>query len=246
MSEATCLRTPEDIMATDQATTDSDSHPVDVGRAHVAFPGVSFPGVMVLARQAAPRLLEGVIVPLVVFYAALTIIGLNGALGAVVAWVYGSVGWRLLRRRSVSGTMILAVIAITVRAALALWSGSAVIYFLQPELGTICISMAFLASVRLRRPLVRRLILDYIHLPEVVVEHKRVQKFFVRLTLLWAFVLLLNATFSIWLLLHESIETYVLVRPVAVAVISGLAFLGSVGAFRQILHRLRIEATQPA
>jgi hypothetical protein len=59
-------------MATDQATTDSDSHPVDVGRAHVSFPGVSFPGVMVLARQAAPRLLEGVIVPLVVFYAALT------------------------------------------------------------------------------------------------------------------------------------------------------------------------------
>ncbi|MBO3751734.1 hypothetical protein J5X84_37160 [Streptosporangiaceae bacterium NEAU-GS5] len=204
---------------------------------------VSLPGLAALARQAAPRLLEGVIVPLAVFYSALRLIGLTGALAAVLAWVYGAAVWRLIRRRRVSATMILATIAATARVAVALWSGSALVYFLQPELGTICISMAFLASAGARRPLVRKLVLDYIHLPEAVIRHSRVRRFFVRLTVGWAFVLLLNATLSIWLLLHQPIGTYLLVRPLAVAVISCLAFAASVGAFRRVLQRLGAEHT---
>jgi hypothetical protein len=201
-------------------------------------PAVSVPGLAALARQAAPRLLESVVVPLTVFYTALRVIGLTGALAATLACVYGAAAWRLLRRHRVSATMILAMIAATARAAVALWSGSAVIYFLQPELGTICISMAFLASAWLRRPLVRKLVLDYIHLPEVVIKHIRVRRFFVRLTVGWALVLLFNASLSIWLLLHQSIGTYLLVRPLAVTVISCVAFAASVAAFRRVLRRL--------
>jgi hypothetical protein len=212
-----------------------------VSRPVEAHPAVSLPGLVALARQAAPRLIESVVVPLTVFYTALRFTGLTGALAAALAWVYGAVVWRLLRRHRVSATMILAVIAATARAAVALWSGSAVIYFLQPELGTICISMAFLASAVLRRPLVRKLVLDYIHLPEAVIKHARVRRFFIRLTVGWAMVLLLNATLSIWLLLSQPIGTYLLVRPTAVAVISCAAFAGSVGAFRHVLHRLAVE-----
>lgn len=147
--------------------------------------------------------------------------------------------------------MILAVIAITVRALLGFWTGSAVLYFLQPELGTICISMVFLASVRLNRPLVQRLTLDYIHLPSAVLKHERVRRFFARITLLWAFVLLANSAVSIWLLLHElheSIGTYLLVRTSAVAVISGLAVAFSLYAFRRVLRRLHYDplAVPPA
>jgi hypothetical protein len=204
-------------------------------------PPFVMPRLATLIRQAMPRLLEGVIAPLAVFYAALAVLGLNGALIAAVSWVYLGVGWRLIRRRRVPGTMILATIAITVRAVLGWWSGSAVVYFIQPELGTICISMAFLASVRLRRPLVEKLTLDYIHLPSFVLRHERVRRFFARITLLWAFVLLTNSAMSIWLLLHQSIGTYLLVRTTAVAIISSLAFAGSVWAFRRMLHRLHAE-----
>ncbi len=205
-------------------------------------PPFAMPRLTALVKQAVPRLLEGVIAPLAVFYAALAVLGLNGALVAAVAWVYLGVGWRLIRRRRVPGTMVLAMIAITTRALLGWWSGSAVVYFIQPELGTICISMAFLASVRLRRPLVEKLTLDYIHLPSFVLKHERVRRFFARITLLWAFVLLTNSTVSIWLLLHQSIGTYLLVRTTVVAVISGLAFAGSAWAFRRVLHRLNTEA----
>lgn len=201
----------------------------------------ALPRLTALIKQAVPRLLEGVVAPLAVFYAALAVLGLRGALMAAVAWVYLGVLWRLVRRQPVPGTMILAAIAITVRTLLGLWSGSAVVYFIQPELGTICISMVLLASVRMRRPLVQRLTLDYIHLPSFVLRHERVRRFFARITLLWAFVLLVNSSVSIWLLLHQSIGTYLLVRTTAVAVISGLAFLASVWAFRRVLQRLHAD-----
>ncbi|MER7134082.1 VC0807 family protein [Streptosporangium saharense] len=204
----------------------------------MSHPPVVLPRLTALVRQAVPKLLEGVVAPLAVFYAALALLGLNGALIAAVSWVYAGVGWRLVRRIRVPGTMVLAAIAITVRALLGLWSGSAVVYFLQPELGTICISMAFLASVRLNRPLAQKLTLDYIHLPSAVLRHERVRRFFARITLLWAFVLLANSSVSIWLLLHQSIGTYLLVRTSVVALISGLAAAVSVYAFRRVLRRL--------
>ncbi|WP_433253572.1 VC0807 family protein [Streptosporangium sp. CA-135522] len=202
---------------------------------------VVLPRLTTLARQAVPKILEGVIAPLAVFYSALALLGEHGALIAAVSWVYAGVGWRLIRRVPVPGTMLMAAIAITVRALTALWSGSMAFFFLQPELGTICISMAFLASVRLNRPLVQKLTLDYIHLPTAVLKHERVRRFFARITLLWAFVLLTNSAVSIWLLLHQSIGTYLLVRTSVVALISGLAVAVSVYAFRRVLRRLHHE-----
>ncbi|MDH2430139.1 VC0807 family protein [Sphaerisporangium sp. TRM90804] len=212
----------------------------------MSHPSFTLPKITALLRQAVPRLLEGVVAPLAVFYAAFAVLGLNGALIAVMTWVYGGVLWRLVLRRPVPGTMVLAAIAITARAALGWWTGSAVVYFLQPELGTICISVAFLASVRLNRPLVQRLTLDYIHLPSAVLRHARVRRFFARITLLWAFVLLMNSAVSIWLLLHQSIGTYLLVRTSVVAAISGAAVAVSIYAFRRVLRRLHTDPAVPA
>src|SRR5690606_41729959 len=55
--------------------------------------------------------------------------------------------------------------------------------------------------------------LDYIHLPSAVLKHERMRRFFARITLLWAFVLLANSAVSIWLLLQQSIGTHLLVGP---------------------------------
>ncbi|WP_113703114.1 VC0807 family protein [Nonomuraea lactucae] len=203
-------------------------------------PPVTLPRLTSLARQAVPRLLEGVVAPLAVFYAALAVLGMTGALIAAVSWVYLGVAWRLFRGIRVPATMFLAAIAVTVRAAVGLWTGSWVVYFIQPELGTICISMAFLASVRLNRPLVQKLTLDYIHLPSAVLRHERMRRFFARITLLWAFVLLANSTVSIWLALHETIGTFMLLRTSAVALISGCAITFSVIAFKRVLRRLHV------
>lgn len=205
-------------------------------------PATTLPRLTSLARQAVPRLLEGVVAPLAVFYAALAVLGLTGALIAAVSWVYLGVAWRLVRGIRVPATMFLAAIAVTVRALVGFWTGSWVVYFIQPELGTICISMAFLASVRLNRPLVQKLTLDYIHLPSAVLKHERMRRFFARITLLWAFVLLANSTVSIWLALHQSLGTFMLLRTSAVAVISGCAIAFSIFAFKRVLGRLHVAS----
>jgi intracellular septation protein A len=233
----------EDVVATVRA---SASISVSLPEAVPADPGpgpmvVALPGLMSLARQAVPRLLEAVIIPLALFYAALAAFGLNGALAAVLAWAYGNLALRRLCGRPLSASMMLATVAITVRVALAAWSGSALVYFLQPELGTICFSMVFLASVRLRRPLVGKLIGEYVRLPRAVMAHARIRRCFVQLTLLWALVLLANATLSIWLLLSVPLGTYLLVRPIAVAAISVLAFTCSVALFLRALRRLGLQ-----
>ncbi|TKK81278.1 DUF3159 domain-containing protein [Herbidospora galbida] len=207
----------------------------------MTHPQFALPRLTALLKTAIPRLLEGVVAPLAVFYTAFALLGLDGGLIAAVSWVYIGVAYRLVRRRPVPGTMVLAAIAITVRALLGWWTGDAVVYFIQPELGTICIALAFLASVRLNKPLVQRLTLDYIHLPQFVLKHERMRQFFARITLLWAFVLMCNSAVSIWLLLHNNVSTYLLVRTSAVAVITGVAFAGSVWAFKRVLSRMHAE-----
>ncbi|KAB8197037.1 hypothetical protein FH608_000115 [Nonomuraea phyllanthi] len=210
----------------------------------MSHPPVTLPRLTALARQATPRLLEGVVAPLAVFYLAMTVLGFKWALAATVAWVYLGVAWRLIRRVRVPATMFLAAFAITVRALVAFWTGTWMWFFIQPEMGTICISIAFLASVRLNRPLVQKLTLDYIHLPSAVLKHERVRRFFARITLLWAFVLLMNSTLSIVLAVYESLAgtlgAFMLLRTSAVAVISGVAIVFSILAFKRVLRRLHV------
>lgn len=201
-------------------------------------PPVVLPRLTALAKQAVPRLLEGVVAPLAVFYVSMAVLGYKWALIAAAAYVYIGVGQRLVRRAKVPATMFVALLAITARTAVGFWTGSWVWYFIQPEIGTIFLSMVFLASVRLNRPLVQKLTLDYIHLPSAVLKHERVRRFFVRITLLWAFVLLANSTVSIWLALHETLGTFMLLRTSMVAAISGLAIVFSLFAFKRVLRRL--------
>lgn len=208
-------------------------------------PPVTLPRLTALARQAAPRLLEAVVAPLAVFYLAMVVLGFKWALALTVAWVYLGVIWRLIRRIKVPATMFLAAFAITVRAIVAFWTGTWMWFFIQPEMGTICISIAFLASVRLNKPLVEKLTLDYIHLPSAVLKHERVRRFFARITLLWAFVLLMNSTLSIFLAVYESLAGtlagFMLLRTSAVALISGTAITFSIIAFKRLLHRLQVS-----
>src|SRR5690606_6858608 len=114
----------------------------------------------------------------------------------------------------------------------------------QPVFGIICIGMCVRRSVRLNRPLVEKLTLDYIHLPNAVLKHERVRRFFARITLLWAFVLLMNSGVSIALAIYEylagSLGGYILLRTSAVAVMSGLAITVSIFGFKRLLRRLHI------
>ncbi|MFP3964416.1 VC0807 family protein [Actinomadura fulvescens] len=197
--------------------------------------GFELPRLASMLRHALPRFVEGVIAPVVVFYAAFAVLGLNGALIAAVVWVYGGIAWRYARGHGVSGMLLLAAVGVTVRAVLAAVTHSAVVYFLQPTLGTLLVAMAFLASVPLRRPLAQKLATDMVPMPEAFLKHARVRQFFLRISLLWSLVFFSNAVISLWMLFNESIGMYLWVRTSLVAALGAVAVAVSILGFRRCL-----------
>ncbi|MCO6010613.1 hypothetical protein NE236_37215 [Actinoallomurus purpureus] len=191
-----------------------------------------------LLLHALPRVVEGMIAPVAVFYAGLLLLGFNGALVTAVAWVYGGILVRVVRRRPVPGTLLLAALGVTARAALAAVTGSAVVYFLQPTLGTMLVAVSFLASVPLGRPLAAKVATDLVPLPEAFLAHDRVRRFFLRISLLWSFTFTLNTAISLWLLFNQSIGTYLWVRTTAVAFLGATAVLISVWGFKRCVNRV--------
>jgi Protein of unknown function (DUF3159) len=193
-----------------------------------------------LALHALPRVIEGMIAPVVVFYAGLVLLGLDGALATAVAWVYGGILIRLARRRPVPGTLLLAALGVTARAAMAAVTGSAVVYFLQPMLGTMLVAMAFLASVPLRRPLAAKVAGDLVPLPEGFLAHRRVHRFFLGVSLLWSLVFTLNTALSAWLLFRHSVVAYLWIRTPAVALLGAAAVVISVWGFKRCVRGVAI------
>jgi hypothetical protein len=191
-----------------------------------------------LAKHALPQLLEGTLIPLVLFYGGLELLGLWGALGAALAWSYAAVIRRIVTRQPVPGLLLLGVAGLTVRAAISAATGSVVMYFLQPALGTVLFGAAFLISVPLGRPLAQKLALDFLPIPETLLTQPLVRRFFARISLLWAVTLLANAGIGLWALLTQSIETFMLAKTAAGVALTVLAIGLSTLAFKGVLGKL--------
>lgn len=208
-------------------------------------PVFELPNLRSLARHALPTLLEATILPLVVFYAAMWLLGVWGALVAGLLWSYGAIARRLLTRRSVPAVLVLGAIALTVRTVLAMASGSIVVYFLQPTLGTVATAGAFLVSVRAGRPMAQRLAADFFPLPEHVLARPWVQRFFDRISIVWGLVQMVNAGVTVWLVLNQPVGTYVIAKTVVSLVVSGSVIAGAVVSFTRRAARDHVLHAAP-
>jgi intracellular septation protein A len=194
------------------------------------------PRLAALARHAIPHLLETTLIPLGLFYGGLQLFGLWGALLAALVWSYTCLLRRLLTRHRVSGMLVLAIVGLTARTALALATGSAFLYFLQPTMGTGLVAGVFLGSVLLGRPLAQRLAADFLPLPEALLARPGIRRFFQRVSLLWAGVFLANTGISLWLLLSQSLATFLWSRTVASLTLTALAIAASTWWFRHCVR----------
>jgi hypothetical protein len=162
-----------------------------------------------LARRALPQVVEATLVPLLLFYGALWLLGPAGAIIAALAWDYLALVRRIVRHERIPGVLVIAIVGLTARSLVALASGSSLfVYFLQPSLATALVGGAFLLSVPLGRPLAERLARDFVPLPATFLKSTRVRQLFVRISLLWALVSLANAAGTIALLLNVPLATY--------------------------------------
>jgi uncharacterized membrane protein len=206
-------------------------------------PPLPVPRLTALARHATPHLLEATLIPLALFYGGLQLFGLWGALVAALVWSYTSLLRRLVARRRVPGILLLGIIGLTARTALALVTGSAFLYFLQPTLGTGLVATVFIGSVVLGRPLAQRLAADFVPLPESLLAHDGVRRFFRRISLLWAGVFLANAGISLWLLVSQSLSTFLWTRTlVSIALTAGAVAISTL-AFRRCVTAAPQTAT---
>ncbi|HEX6231093.1 MAG TPA: VC0807 family protein [Actinomycetota bacterium] len=195
------------------------------------------PRLTTLARHAIPHVLEGTVVPAILFYGALRLVGPGGALAAALLWSYAAVLRRVVLRRRIPGLLLLGTFALTVRTVTAAVTGSMFVYFLQPTIGTVATAAAFLASVPTGRPLAERLAQDFLPLPPSLVSHPVARRLFVRISVLWAFVLTANAAVTIVLLVTEPLTTFVIARSLFALVLMGGAVAASTVWFRRTLRR---------
>ena len=103
------------------------------------------PRLRTLARQALPKLLESTVLPVGLFVGVLHFFGLWGAIVAGLGWSYAAVLRRVVTRQRIPGLLLIATLTLTARSVLAFATGSSVLYFLQPTLGTALVAVAFLA-----------------------------------------------------------------------------------------------------
>ena len=196
-----------------------------------------------LFRRAVPQILEAILVPLGLFYAALSVLGPKGAICTALAWNFAALLRRLWRRERLPGVLLLGTVGLTARSVVALVSSSSLfVYFLQPSLGTALLGGAFLVSVPLGCPLAEKLAHDFVPLPPSFFKRPKVRQLFIRISLLWALVSLTNAAGTIALLLNVPIATFL---PAKTGLSWALTVAGIVLSswwFRRGLRRANAEA----
>ncbi len=187
-------------------------------------------------RHALPVVLEGVVGPLVAFYLLLVLTGFRGALIAALTWSYLALGRRLLRGDRVSMLLLFGTILITLRTGVAFVTGSAFVYFAQPTAGTVAISVALLVSAVVGRPFTQRFAHDFCPIDPAIMSRPLVHRFFIRISVLWATVLMLNAGLVFWLLVSSSLRSFVLERSVVTYGLTAIAIFFSISGFMAMMR----------
>lgn len=193
------------------------------------------PSLTSLVRKGLPGIVESALVPLAIFYVALWTFGMWGALIAALAWAYLAILRRVIRKEPLPGLAILGALALTTRTALSMFTGSVILYFLQPSVGTALVGLAFLVSIGSARPLIQRLAADFLPVPSAFFEDPSVKEFFKRISPIWAAAMLANAAITTWMLFAMPISFFLAARTVVSASIIGAVGAYSIWALRRLL-----------
>jgi hypothetical protein len=195
------------------------------------------PRLRTLARHALPKLVETTLIPVALFVGVLHLFGLWGAIIAGLGWSYAAVLRRVVTRQRIPGLLVIGAVTLTARSVLAFATGSSVLYFLQPTLGTALVAVAFVLSVFLGRPLAQRIATDFCPIPEHVTADARVRRCFLGISLLWALTCLVNASLSLWFQFTQSVGTFVVTKSLTQGALTVVAVAISVLWFKRSINK---------
>ena len=195
------------------------------------------PRLRTILRHLALSLLWANVIPGALFYCCMAVGNVWAALVAALVWCYGAMVWRVSTRRRTSGLLWLTAAGLTVKTGLTVMTGSTFLYFVQPAINDATVGLLFLVSLMTARPVVARLAGDFFPMTEDVARRPRIQQLFWRLTLIWAFICLIKAVATLWLLDSTSLMTFVEIKTVLTPAIATLGAIATVViAFRVARH----------
>ena len=198
---------------------------------------VHMPAPRAALRHAIPLVAEGLVVPVALFYLTLILVGFRAALLAALLWSLAATGRRVVRGERVSTVLVLGAVLLTFRTVVSFVTGNAFVYFAHPLAGTVLIALVLVASAVARRPFTQRFAHDFCPLDAELLDKPGVQRFFVRISLVWAAVLLVNAGLAGWLLVSSSLATFVLERTVISWTLTAGAIFWSIYGFGATMRR---------
>lgn len=198
---------------------------------------IEVPHLRYTVTRALMLLLETVVAPTLLFMLLLHFVGLVPGLAAVLGWSALVIGVRRLLRKELPRTLLLSTGMLAGRACVALITSSAVLYVLQPVIGSVVMFLLFVGSAVMGKPITARLARDFVHLPAELFADRKVRRVFSHVALLWGGSRLLDAGMTIGFL-QWSVQAGLLSRGVLSGLLTALTIAVCAGHGWRTLRRL--------
>ena len=179
--------------------------------AHLGPAVLELDGVRATALNALRLFAEAVVVPTALLAVLLHLVGMVPGVAAALGWVALTVVVRWVGGRRVPSMIFVCGGLLGLQAVTLLLSASALLYLLQPALGSALMAVVFLGSALAGRPVTARLARDFVDLPEHVTGRAGVRRMFSQVALLFGLSRLADAALSLSLA-RSSLETGLLAR----------------------------------
>lgn len=199
-----------------------------------------------IIKRVGLSLLIACAIPGALFYTVFSFTDVWTAILSALAWSYGAIAFRALTGRRTSGLLILTAIVMTGRTILAFATDSTFLYFIQPVISDGVVGTTFLLSLVTARPMVSRLAGDFYPMDHELSLRPRIQRLFRRLTMMWAVLCLGKAAMTLWLLQSTSLETFILVKAIAVLTINAVAIGVTIAAAVVVARQEGLLGPAPA
>lgn len=196
---------------------------------------IHLPPVGSLLRDAGRPLLESTLIPLALFWVLFTRVGFDAGLIGALSWSALAIGRRLVLRRPVPAILVISTLLLVARTVVGLFTGSAFLYFLQPTVQNFVFAAALLVTLGLDRPLLAKLADDFCAFPASLTGHPQMKRFFKRVSLLWAFVFLLNGVTTLVVLATQTVGNYLVVSTAGSYSVVALGIVASLVWFHRCM-----------
>jgi intracellular septation protein A len=172
---------------------------------------IHLPSMGSLLRHAGRPLLESTLIPLALFWILFTQSGFTAGVIGALGWSAFAIGRRAVKRERIPAILWLTTTLLVARTVVGLWTVSAFLYFLQPTVQNFVFAAALLITIGLDRPLLAKLADDFCPFPAALTGHPHMKRFFRRVSLLWAFVFLVNGGLTLAVLATQTVGNYLVV-----------------------------------